>query len=508
MNTLQMPTDAPFDFWISEELKQHAIAQHPYDEQSPAFRSLNAAQFARFQEQLEADPTQVVPSGRFSFKCATGAGGVRLLRDEECVERSYWFKMPRSAMADPLYAIVHVHHSGLWRDYVGNPSDELAGLITQINVRHSCTGPRLRFEDEKVNRIAAERWGTCIFDHRWHGGPWNIAPGPDGFASSGDPSKPSWVLRLLHLFDKHPFYRGASNGADPPDAKRQRTEPSAGVHPATESASAASAFTSASTAVADHQVHTLIFVCVPACGPLPSANAEADAVQQCFAPHGQRVIVQHGGDAAKLRELLERHQPSILHFIGHADVEHPVNKELTLGFTGPDGELITILPETVVGLLTSLSATSFLELVFINGCCSSIAIADKVAAAGIPAIGWDTIADDKPAGAFGPPLYEHLLKHADKPLYESLPAAFQQAVLAVKALAGMKAKANGDRPDGYTLADPAAQPRTLAGRMSGKLPDGSGRQAAGLPVADQPRALSACRRRREAPPPATLPTRR
>ena len=44
-------------------------------------------------------------------------------------------------------------------------------------------------------------------------------------------------------------------------AKRQRTGPSAGVHPATESASAASA---SSTAAANHQeVDALVFVCDP-----------------------------------------------------------------------------------------------------------------------------------------------------------------------------------------------------------------------------------------------------
>ena len=261
-------------------------------------------------------------------------------------------------------------------------------------------------------------------------------------------------------------------------AKRQRTEPSASVHLATESASAASG----STALAGHQVDALVFVCDPERAPLPSANAEAEAVQQCFAPHLLRTaVVQRGGDASMLRELLELHQPRILHFIGHADAKHPLNKELTLGFTAPDGALITILPETVVGLLTSLSATSFLELVVLNGCCS-VSIADKVAAAGIPAIGWATIVDDKPAAAFGPPLYKHLLKHADRPLYESLRAAFEQAILAVKALPGTMAKANGDRSDGYVLADPAAQPRNSTGGILGKLPDGSGRRAAGVPV--------------------------
>ena len=91
-----MQTDAPFDYWISDELKQHAIAQHPQDEQTPTLRSLNAADFARFQAQLEAHPTQVKPSGRFTFKCAMGEWRVRLPHGEECVERSYWFKMPES----------------------------------------------------------------------------------------------------------------------------------------------------------------------------------------------------------------------------------------------------------------------------------------------------------------------------------------------------------------------------------------------------------------------------
>ena len=396
--------------------------------------------------------------------------------------------MPESTWANPLYTIVHAHFSGRWRDYEEAPSDETAGLITQINVRHSCAGPRLKFDDEKFYGIAAEReGGRCIFDQRRHGGLWNWrrdqaiidqAMDDDGFVQPGRPGKPAWVLRLLRLFDGHPFYRGAGDGADPPGAKRQRTEPSAGVHPATESASAASA----STEPANHQeVDALVFVCDPERAPLPSANAEADAVQQCFAPHGRRAVVQRGGDATTLRELLERHRPRILHFIGHADAKHPLNKELTLGFTAPDGALITILPETVLELLTSLSAISFLELVVLNGC-RSVAIADKVAAAGIPAIGWDTVVDDKPAAAFGPPLYGHLLQHADKPLYESLPAAFEQAVLAVKALTGTNAKANGDRLDGYALADPAVQPRNSAGGILGKLSDGSGRRAAGLPV--------------------------
>ena len=44
-----MQTDAPFDYWISDELKQHAIAQHPHDEQTPTLRSFTTDEdFERF----------------------------------------------------------------------------------------------------------------------------------------------------------------------------------------------------------------------------------------------------------------------------------------------------------------------------------------------------------------------------------------------------------------------------------------------------------------------------
>lgn len=59
--------DAPHDFWISDKLERHAIAEHPHNEQSPTLRRLDAAQVSGFQAQLEADPTQVKPAGRFSL---------------------------------------------------------------------------------------------------------------------------------------------------------------------------------------------------------------------------------------------------------------------------------------------------------------------------------------------------------------------------------------------------------------------------------------------------------
>ena len=151
----------------------------------------------------------------------------------------------------------------------------------------------------------------------------------DGFVQPGRHRKPAWVLRLLRLFDGHPFYRNldaahfercqAQLEAEPtqegpnanPTAEGVLVEAVQQMNLATESASAGSA---SSTAAADHQeVDALVFVCDPERAPLPSANAETDAVQQCFASHGRRAAVQRGGDAKKLRELLERHRPHILH---------------------------------------------------------------------------------------------------------------------------------------------------------------------------------------------------
>ena len=236
---LQQLTGHDFDFWIgdgfAEELRQH---------RSPTLRSVNRDQFAKLQDELQANPPEVVPLGRFTFKCGTGAGGEKLPRGEERVVRSYWFKMSASTQTDPQFTLIHVHYSGLWRDYT-LANDAVGRYINQINVRHSCLGLHLMFQDEQLYGVPAERSGTCVFDDRRHGGPWDwrrdqatLTPDPDGFAAQGRPTKPAWVLRLISLFNYHPFYRGTKEeGAREPNAKRPRTEPDAG--PSCTSSSAA-----------------------------------------------------------------------------------------------------------------------------------------------------------------------------------------------------------------------------------------------------------------------------
>jgi len=219
------------DCWFSETL--WARTKQPRRE-TGTLRSLDQRQLATFQAQLEADPPRVEPAGRFSFPYPSDPRVAGRLGVEQKVERSYWFEMPPYSGADPVYTIVHVHFSGLWQDYEANPSDDAAGLITQVNVRHSCEGPNLRYEDERFYGVPAESSGLQVFSDTSHGGPWKwrhdqalLAPDPDGFAVSGRPSKPVWVLRLLKLFERHPFYRGVSEveGATAAGDQGEEAEP-------------------------------------------------------------------------------------------------------------------------------------------------------------------------------------------------------------------------------------------------------------------------------------------
>jgi len=235
--------DFPIDFWISEDWQQR-IVQKQQPRASPTLRTLDAAQLDAFQDMLKADPPLVKPVGRFT--CCDSSEGTR----DETVERSYWFEMPGSTWGQPLFTIVHVHFSGLWCDYEKNPSDDATGRITQVNVQHSCDGPGLIYEDERFYGILAERGvgHHCVFDDKRNGKPWDwrrdqvlLTPDPDGFAAPGRPSKPAWVLRLLRLFDKHPFYRGhrSDDGSTPHAAKRRRIEPGINSSCATTSTSIA-----------------------------------------------------------------------------------------------------------------------------------------------------------------------------------------------------------------------------------------------------------------------------
>ena len=56
-------------------------------------------------------------------------------------------------------------------------SDEAAGKITQINVRHSHEGPEPYWPDEKFFGIAGEEKGKCVFNHKCDA--W-VSEQPDG----------------------------------------------------------------------------------------------------------------------------------------------------------------------------------------------------------------------------------------------------------------------------------------------------------------------------------------
>ena len=231
----------------------------------------------------------------------------------------------------------------------------------------------------------------------------------------------------------------------------------------------------------DLRVDVLFFVCEPNCAPLPEAQRELSAALEAVNAAGKRAVVQdHGGGADTLRDLLAKHRPRVLHFIGHIP-PHAVTRELTLGLTHEDGGLVTIRPELIVDVLTSEAASSFLEVVVLNGC-RSVGMAMKISDAGIPAVGWETLVADFAAAKFAPPFYAELLRlEASEPLQSLLRSATEQGVLAVRALHRSRANADGVRSDAWEVgSDPAAQ---------GRLADG--RNAAGVPVLKMPAATRA-----------------
>ena len=83
---------------------------------------------------------------------------------------------------------------------------------------------------------------------------------------------------------------------------------------------------------ADDLVDVLIYCCSPNAAPLPQGAVEASAVAACCERARLRPAIE-SGDAAKLRELIVRHRPRVVHVICHADAQHRRTGERTLALT-------------------------------------------------------------------------------------------------------------------------------------------------------------------------------
>eukprot|EP00966_Prymnesium_polylepis_P055617 1286229-Prymnesium_polylepis.1 len=113
-------------------------------------------------------------------------------------------------------------------------------------------------------------------------------------------------------------------------------------------------------------IDILIFVCSPASAPLAAACVEAKQVAECFHRCQRISFVQYGGDLLQMLSLLDRLDPVMLLFIGHANARHDEGA-LTLGLTGRGNDLIRMLPETIIDVIGQ-SSRRRLKLVVLNGC--------------------------------------------------------------------------------------------------------------------------------------------
>ena len=155
----------------------------------------------------------------------------------------------------------------------------------------------------------------------------------------------------------------------------------------------------------------LIFVCSPKGNAgLPSAVEEASRVQKI---HAASVFGKDDDcTAQQLRDQLQL-KPGVRRFlfIGHGDAETP-DKRTTLVFTDAEGRLTTVEPDILKELLGSVSEGKGgpLQLVFLNGCCTSN-LAERVHNAGVPfVVSWSTVVEDKAATLFSETFFKKLAR--------------------------------------------------------------------------------------------------
>ena len=219
-------------------------------------------------------------------------------------------------------------------------------------------------------------------------------------------------------------------------------------------------------------VDFLFVVCSPNVSPLPEASIEAQDNAACVELAGLSALVHSNGNLTELNTIILHRQPRIIVFAGHADASHPSSKR-TLGLTDASGNLIIMEPETIARIFSQPSER--LELVSLNGCCSSELCEAITRRKRLPTCGWSSITADAAAKAHSRGLVDALVQRMkDKPAAgrltsDDLHAAFQNAERSV--LVAPAVASGGTRE--WALVDPKSC-------VGGKTADG--KLAAGVPV--------------------------
>ena len=155
-------------------------------------------------------------------------------------------------------------------------------------------------------------------------------------------------------------------------------------------------------------VDFLFVVCSPNVSPLPEASIEAQDNAACVERAGLSALVHSNGDLTELNTIILHRQPRVIVFAGHADASHPSLKR-TLGLTNASGKLIIMEPDTIARIFSQPSER--LELVSLNGCCSSELCETITRRYLLPACGWSSLTADAAAKAHSLGLVDALVQH-------------------------------------------------------------------------------------------------
>jgi tetratricopeptide (TPR) repeat protein len=185
-------------------------------------------------------------------------------------------------------------------------------------------------------------------------------------------------------------------------------------------------------------VDFLFVVCSPNLRPLPQTSIEARENAACVERAGLTALVHSNGNLTELNTIILDRQPRVIVFAGHADASHPSSKR-TLGLTDASGKVIIMEPDTIAQIFSQPSER--LELVSLNGCCSSELCEFVTRRYSLPTCGWSSRTADSAAKVHSLGLVDALVQRmkarpaAGRLTSGDLHAAFQHAERSVLAVA-------------------------------------------------------------------------
>eukprot|EP00937_MAST-01D_sp_MAST-1D-sp2_P005239 g5239.t1 len=238
---------------------------------------------------------------------------------------------------------------------------------------------------------------------------------------------------------------------------------------------------------------------LPKGATLPQVKAEADGYERIVTATGGHATVLRNATVEQFRSALGATRPDALIFCGHGDTQ--LGAELSLAFMNSDrGRIELERDDTIVGILCKHAedcedaaaaaggreAGARLQMVVLNGCCT-YRLADLLRKSAPPALRhilcWRSITHDGAARAFGEAYVKRRLRRRHQLRHEDASAAFGGAKYDVLLMRRDGQIGNGwvrTAQPKFAFVDPRDAARVDP--ASGRLRDGSGSLAAGVPA--------------------------